>query len=102
MKVTVTFGDTAVVVPCKAGWIVKDLIEQATRRYRRILEQVNTQDTLSYLLYFILPLSRSHLLSENRVSLHSTNSFERAITLARVGGHVTIFERWWVGGGLAS
>ncbi|KAM9334419.1 par-3 family cell polarity regulator beta a [Symphorus nematophorus] len=39
MKVTVTFGDTAVVVPCKAGWTVKDLIEQATRRYRRILEQ---------------------------------------------------------------
>lgn len=42
MKVTVTFGDTAVVVPCKAGWTVRDLIEQATRRYRRILEQVNT------------------------------------------------------------
>ncbi|KAI3365948.1 hypothetical protein L3Q82_009780, partial [Scortum barcoo] len=39
MKVTVTFGDTAVVVPCKAGWTVRDLIEQATRRYRRILEQ---------------------------------------------------------------
>lgn len=40
MKVTVTFGDTAVVVPCKAGWTVRDLMEQATRRYRRILEQV--------------------------------------------------------------
>uniref|UniRef100_A0A3B4VH37 Partitioning defective 3 homolog B-like n=1 Tax=Seriola dumerili TaxID=41447 RepID=A0A3B4VH37_SERDU len=39
MKVTVTFGDTAVVVPCKAGWTVRDLVEQATRRYRRILEQ---------------------------------------------------------------
>uniref|UniRef100_A0A3Q4MI36 PDZ domain-containing protein n=1 Tax=Neolamprologus brichardi TaxID=32507 RepID=A0A3Q4MI36_NEOBR len=39
MKVTVTFGDTSVVVPCKAGWTVRDLIEQATRRYRRILEQ---------------------------------------------------------------
>ncbi|TDG96206.1 hypothetical protein EPR50_G00237580 [Perca flavescens] len=41
MKVTVTFGDTSVVVPCKAGWTVRDLIEQATRRYRRILEQVD-------------------------------------------------------------
>uniref|UniRef100_A0A3Q2V5A9 Par-3 family cell polarity regulator beta n=1 Tax=Haplochromis burtoni TaxID=8153 RepID=A0A3Q2V5A9_HAPBU len=40
MKVTVTFGDTSVVVPCKAGWTVRDLIEQATRRYRRILEQL--------------------------------------------------------------
>ncbi|XP_078099604.1 par-3 family cell polarity regulator beta a isoform X2 [Sander vitreus] len=39
MKVTVTFGDTSVVVPCKAGWTVRDLIDQATRRYRRILEQ---------------------------------------------------------------
>ncbi|XP_024918486.1 par-3 family cell polarity regulator beta a isoform X2 [Cynoglossus semilaevis] len=39
MKVTVTFGDTAVVVPCKTGWTVRDLIDQASRRYRRILEQ---------------------------------------------------------------
>ncbi|XP_059184214.1 par-3 family cell polarity regulator beta a [Centropristis striata] len=39
MKVTVTFGDTAVVVPCKAGWTVRDLTDQATRRYRRILDQ---------------------------------------------------------------
>ncbi|XP_060923246.1 par-3 family cell polarity regulator beta a [Limanda limanda] len=39
MKVTVTFGDTAVVVPCKAGWTVRDLVDQATRRFRRILEQ---------------------------------------------------------------
>ncbi|XP_071320664.1 par-3 family cell polarity regulator beta a isoform X2 [Trachinotus anak] len=39
MKVTVTFGGTAVVVPCKAGWTVRDLIDQATRRYRRIMEQ---------------------------------------------------------------
>ncbi|KAM8873072.1 par-3 family cell polarity regulator beta a isoform 1-T1 [Synchiropus picturatus] len=39
MKVTVTFGDTAVVVPCKPGWTVRDLMDQATRRYRRILEQ---------------------------------------------------------------
>lgn len=46
MKVTVTFGDTAVVVPCKAGWTVRDLIDQATRRYHRILEQVNTEHIL--------------------------------------------------------
>ncbi|XP_018516497.1 par-3 family cell polarity regulator beta a isoform X2 [Lates calcarifer] len=39
MKVTVTFGDTAVVVPCKPAWTVRDLVDQATRRYRRILEQ---------------------------------------------------------------
>ncbi|XP_068165619.1 par-3 family cell polarity regulator beta a isoform X2 [Antennarius striatus] len=39
MKVTVNFADTAVVVPCKDEWTVRDLIEQATRRYRRILEQ---------------------------------------------------------------
>lgn len=39
MKVTVTFGDTSVVVPCKPGWTVRDLVDQAARRYRRILEQ---------------------------------------------------------------
>ncbi|XP_028985382.1 par-3 family cell polarity regulator beta a isoform X2 [Betta splendens] len=39
MKVTVTFGDTSVVVPCKPGWTVRDLVEQATRRYHRIVEQ---------------------------------------------------------------
>nr|XP_057906725.1 par-3 family cell polarity regulator beta a isoform X2 [Doryrhamphus excisus] len=39
MKVTVTFGDTAVVVPCKSGWTVRDLVDQATRRYRKILDQ---------------------------------------------------------------
>lgn len=41
MKVTVTFGRTGVVVPCKEGWTVRDLIQQATQRYRKILEQVN-------------------------------------------------------------
>ncbi|CAL8390067.1 unnamed protein product [Boreogadus saida] len=39
MKVTVTFGDTAVVVPCKDGWTVRDVTDQATRRYRKILEK---------------------------------------------------------------
>ncbi|KAG7502365.1 partitioning defective 3-like B-like isoform X1 [Solea senegalensis] len=44
MKVTVTFGDTAVVVPCKTTWTVRDLSDQATRRYRRILEHVQHGD----------------------------------------------------------
>ncbi|XP_060754477.1 par-3 family cell polarity regulator beta a isoform X2 [Neoarius graeffei] len=39
MKVTVSFGSTGVVVPCKSGWIVRDLMEQATQRYRKIVEQ---------------------------------------------------------------
>ncbi|KAF4074938.1 hypothetical protein AMELA_G00228920 [Ameiurus melas] len=39
MKVTVNFGSTGVVVPCKDGWLVRDLMEQATQRYRRIAEQ---------------------------------------------------------------
>ncbi|XP_034740639.1 partitioning defective 3 homolog B-like isoform X3 [Etheostoma cragini] len=39
MKVTVTFGQTGVVVPCKEGWTVRDLIQQATQRYRKLLEQ---------------------------------------------------------------
>ncbi|XP_062383522.1 par-3 family cell polarity regulator beta a [Sardina pilchardus] len=39
MKVTVNFGRTRVVVPCKDGWFVRDLMEQATQRYRKIAEQ---------------------------------------------------------------
>ncbi|XP_067299574.1 partitioning defective 3 homolog B isoform X3 [Pseudorasbora parva] len=39
MKVTVNFGRTGVVVPCKEGWTVRDLIQQATQRYRKLLEQ---------------------------------------------------------------
>ncbi|RVE75417.1 hypothetical protein OJAV_G00016590 [Oryzias javanicus] len=39
MKVTVGFAGTAVVVPCKDAWTVRDLTEQAARRYRRIVEQ---------------------------------------------------------------
>ncbi|MFT7818162.1 partitioning defective 3 homolog B-like [Arapaima gigas] len=39
MKVTVTFGRTGVVVPCREGWTVRDLIQQATRRFTKTLEQ---------------------------------------------------------------
>ncbi|MBN3319757.1 PAR3L protein, partial [Atractosteus spatula] len=39
MKVTVNFGKTGVVVPCKDGWTVRDLIQQATQRYMKLLEQ---------------------------------------------------------------
>lgn len=39
MKVTVNFGRTGVVVPCKDDWMVRDLIDQATQRYRKIVEQ---------------------------------------------------------------
>ncbi|XP_041711601.2 partitioning defective 3 homolog B isoform X2 [Coregonus clupeaformis] len=45
MKVTVTFGATAVVVPCKGEWTVRELIDQANQRYRKILEQ-NGEDFL--------------------------------------------------------
>lgn len=45
MKVTVTFGQTGVVVPCKEGWTVRELIQQATQRYRKLLEQVSPDAT---------------------------------------------------------
>lgn len=54
MKVTVTFEGTSVVVPCKDGWTVRDLIDQAARRYRRILEQVKLKlFKLTLLLLFL-------------------------------------------------
>ncbi|TRZ00193.1 hypothetical protein DNTS_032262 [Danionella cerebrum] len=39
MKVTVNFGETRVVVPCKDSWMVRDLIDQATQRFKKIVEQ---------------------------------------------------------------
>ncbi|XP_038574850.1 par-3 family cell polarity regulator beta a isoform X3 [Micropterus salmoides] len=53
MKVTVTFGDTAVVVPCKAGWTVRDLVEQATRRYRRVFEQHGGSEVNTHHLEYV-------------------------------------------------
>lgn len=58
MKVTVTFGQTGVVVPCKDGWTVRDLIQQATLRYRKLLEQVRFSEIhsiqLSFLFFILL------------------------------------------------
>lgn len=42
MKVTVKFGTTGVVVPCRDGWKVRELIDQATQRYKKIVEQVTS------------------------------------------------------------
>nr|CAH7767807.1 unnamed protein product [Callosobruchus chinensis] len=44
MKVTVCFGNVRVVVPCGDGDIlVKDLIREATLRYKKAAGKVNTQ-----------------------------------------------------------
>lgn len=53
MKVTVTFGQTGVVVPCKQGWTVRDLIQQATQRYRKLLEQVRVIERHSVSCVFL-------------------------------------------------
>ncbi|XP_051786410.1 par-3 family cell polarity regulator beta a [Erpetoichthys calabaricus] len=42
MKVTVCFGRTGVVVPCRDGWTVRELTEQAAQRYRKTLEKDGT------------------------------------------------------------
>uniref|UniRef100_A0A672LLK1 Par3/HAL N-terminal domain-containing protein n=1 Tax=Sinocyclocheilus grahami TaxID=75366 RepID=A0A672LLK1_SINGR len=46
MKVTVNFGETRIVVPCKDDWMVRDLIVQATQRYKKIIEQTHTHTRL--------------------------------------------------------
>lgn len=55
MKVTVTFGQTGVVVPCKEGWTVRDLIQQATQRYRKLLEQVTSPRCEMHLSFYRSP-----------------------------------------------
>uniref|UniRef100_A0A8C9FX83 Par3/HAL N-terminal domain-containing protein n=1 Tax=Pavo cristatus TaxID=9049 RepID=A0A8C9FX83_PAVCR len=42
MKVTVCFGRTGIVVPCKDGQLrVRDLTQQALQRYRKAQEKVS-------------------------------------------------------------
>uniref|UniRef100_A0A3B4A942 Par3/HAL N-terminal domain-containing protein n=1 Tax=Periophthalmus magnuspinnatus TaxID=409849 RepID=A0A3B4A942_9GOBI len=59
MKVTVSFGQTGIVVPCKEGWTVRDLIQQATQRYKKLLEQVKDQ-IYSVTASILDPLFKEH------------------------------------------
>lgn len=88
MKVTVTFGDTSVVVPCKSGWTVRDLIDQATRRYRRILEQVNTEHVLMSEIADYL--ATEHQKPRTLLFSRSFPYFKSTITLWVVMRHVTL------------
>lgn len=57
MKVTVNFGETRVVVPCKDGWMVRDLMHQATQRYKKIVEQVTVFSPICFFtICFLLSL----------------------------------------------
>lgn len=47
MKVTVCFGNVRVVVPCGTGeLLVRDLIHEATRRYKKAAGKVNSIQSL--------------------------------------------------------
>lgn len=56
MKVTVCFGDTRILVPCGDGnLLVKDLINEATRRYKKAAGKVNKIiNVISYFTFFFL------------------------------------------------
>uniref|UniRef100_A0A674JYA8 Par3/HAL N-terminal domain-containing protein n=1 Tax=Terrapene triunguis TaxID=2587831 RepID=A0A674JYA8_9SAUR len=46
MKVTVSFGKTGIVVPCKDGRLrVRDLTQQALQRYLKTKEKVRQKHT---------------------------------------------------------
>lgn len=47
MKVTVCFGDVRILVPCGSGeLLVRDLISEATRRYKKAAGKVSNVHTL--------------------------------------------------------
>lgn len=49
MKVTVCFGNVRVVVPCGSGdLLVRDLIHEAIRRYKKAAGKVNFFFNLTY------------------------------------------------------
>lgn len=48
MKVTVCFGDVRILVPCGSGeLLVRDLISEATRRYKKAAGKVSSVHTLT-------------------------------------------------------
>lgn len=48
MKVTVCFGDTRILVPCGDGnLLVKELIHEATRRYKKAAGKVSFKQPTS-------------------------------------------------------
>lgn len=50
MKVTVCFGDVRILVPCGSGeLLVRDLISEATRRYKKAAGKVSSVHTLPIL-----------------------------------------------------
>lgn len=53
MKVTVCFGDTRILVPCGDGnLLVKDLINEATRRYKKAAGKVRKIYNKSYQFFY--------------------------------------------------
>lgn len=57
MKVTVCFGNVRVVVPCGTGeLLVRDLIHEAIRRYKKAAGKVNC----SILIFVLLNFSYIH------------------------------------------
>uniref|UniRef100_A0AAY5F065 Par3/HAL N-terminal domain-containing protein n=1 Tax=Electrophorus electricus TaxID=8005 RepID=A0AAY5F065_ELEEL len=69
MKVTVNFGRTGVVVPCKDGWVVRDLIDQATQRYKKIVEQVTFVSFESYSFNSLFQRNKSNWPNNNCVNV---------------------------------
>lgn len=60
MKVTVCFGSVRVLVPCGAGdLLVRDLIREATLRYKKATGQVS--GLLVFLLVYIIIYSKLSL-----------------------------------------
>lgn len=56
MKVTVCFGSVRVLVPCGAGdLLVRDLIREATLRYKKATGQVHTY-TIAHLISRVFPV----------------------------------------------
>ncbi|KPI91562.1 Partitioning defective 3-like [Papilio xuthus] len=53
MKVTVCFGSVRVLVPCGAGdLLVRDLVREATHRYKKATGQVSTNPSTNKTIQF--------------------------------------------------
>lgn len=66
MKVTVCFGDVRILVPCGSGeLLVRDLISEATRRYKKAAGKVSNVHTLQ--IFYPPPPSYHMLLTPSHI-----------------------------------
>ena len=81
MKITVCFGATKIIVPCGSELPVRELVQQAIVRYRKVTNKVSIPKLKSLIVSFIYTVKREffqeHLLNNVICLCTSTGAFRK-------------------------